>query len=112
MCANEGAPNIACERDRVRFDASDHKHDAQFKAIMSAIAESNAQEELANTLAALKRTSRRTRISAPPVIQMVILCSGIQCSHLQEPALEYHRYPIAKMGLKYGYAWRCKPVRL
>ena len=32
----------------VRFDALDQKTDAQFKAIMSAIAESKAQGELAN----------------------------------------------------------------
>lgn len=32
----------------VRFDAMDQKTDAQFKAIMSAIAESKAQAELTN----------------------------------------------------------------
>ena len=32
----------------VRFDASDQKSDAQFKAIMAAIAESKAQAELTN----------------------------------------------------------------
>lgn len=45
----------------VRFDASDQKNDAQFKAIMAAIAESKAQTDL-NTFRALASLSERIAV--------------------------------------------------